>query len=101
MRSFRLNLWVLAPENGISNIEVNCSTVGSRAASKNLGSIGSSGFTGGRGSGMTSIMGGLGFGVGVGVGPGGVGVGPGIGGVGVGAGVGVGVGVGPGGVTAT
>ena len=71
MRSVRLNLWVLAPENGISNIEVSCSTVGSRAASKNLGDIGSSGFTGGSGLGMTSMMGGLGFGVGLGVGPGG------------------------------
>jgi hypothetical protein len=72
MRSFRLNLWVFAPEKGISNIDVNCSTVGLRAASKKLSDSGSSGFTGGRGSGISTIIGGFGFGVGLG---GGVGVG--------------------------
>jgi len=56
----------LAPEKGISNIEVSCSTVGSRNESKNLG--GSSGFTGGSGSGSIMSMGGFGFGVGLGVG---------------------------------
>jgi hypothetical protein len=72
----------LAPEKGISNIEVSCSTVGSRNESKNLGGIGSSGFTGGSGVGKIMSMGGLGFGVGLGVGPG-------VGGVGVGVGAGV------------
>jgi hypothetical protein len=70
---------VLAPEKGISNIEVSCSTVGSRNESKNLGGIGSSGFTGGSGWGTIMSMGGLGFAVGLGVGPGGVGVGVGAG----------------------
>src|SRR5260221_3566747 len=66
MRSFRLNLWVLAPEIAISNIEVSCSAVGLRAASKKLSDSGSSGFTGGRGLGISSMIGGFG--------PGGVGV---------------------------
>ena len=81
MRSVRLNLWVLAPEKEISNIEVSCSAVGLSAASKKEAGNGSSGFTGGSGSGITSIMGGFG-GTGVGDGDG-----PGVGGVGVGAAV--------------
>src|SRR5260221_7680075 len=59
MRSFRLNLWVLAPEITISNIEVSCSAVGLRAASKKLSDSGSSGFTGGRGVGRSSMVSGL------------------------------------------
>jgi hypothetical protein len=62
-------------------MEVSCSTVGSKAESKKLGGIGSSGFTGGSGYGTIMSMGGLGFGVGLGAGPGvggvGIGVGPG------------------------
>src|SRR6516165_2195633 len=57
MRSVRLNLWILAPEMGISNIAVSCSTVGSRATSTKLGGNGSSGATGGSVSGPTSING--------------------------------------------
>src|SRR4029077_13672890 len=67
MRSVRLNLWVLAPEIEISNIEVSCSAVGLRAASKNEGGNGSSGSTDGSGFGTSMSMGGLGFGVGLGV----------------------------------
>ena len=75
MRSVRLNLWVLAPEKGISNIEVNCSAVGSKTPSKKEIDNGLSGSTGGSGLGTTMSIGGLGFGVGLGAGVGGVGVG--------------------------
>jgi len=81
-RSSSLNLCVLAPEKPISNIEVNCSAVGSKNPSNEEINNGLSGSTGGSGLGTTMSMGGLGFGVGLGVGPG-------VGGVGVGVGGGV------------
>src|ERR1700746_2228865 len=62
-RLSRLNRWVLAPEKGISNIEVSCSMVGLRAATTKLSGSGSSRATGGSGVGITSIMGGIGFGL--------------------------------------
>src|SRR5262245_13259858 len=92
MRSFRLSLWVLAPEKGISNIDVSCSAVGLRTLSKKERNSGLLGCTGGSGSGITSTIGG-----GVGPGVGGVGFGEGPGGcVGVGDGPGVTLGEGPG-----
>ena len=85
----------VSPEKPISNIDVSCSAVGSKASKIKLGGIGAPGATDGTGTGVTTITADLGFGVGLGAGAGGVGVGRGVG-VGTGVGVGIGVGVGTG-----